>query len=85
MSVNLGNCLKNLTLCRPGEHCLYRGYGVNAVDSPYGLSYGDVKSQCSAYYPDVDNIEITKRSTSNDYELGTYRYTISIKGVNGNV
>jgi hypothetical protein len=83
MSVKIQDCLRNLGLCRPGEHPLFRGYGLNDVDSPYGLSYGEVKNQVAEYYPDVDSVFIERRSTAGDLALGQYRYTITFRGVEG--
>lgn len=83
MSVDTGKCLRNMTICRPREHILFRDFGLNDVDSPYGLSVGVVKAQCSQFYPDVDSIEIKRRASEDDFALGRYRYTISAKGVEG--
>lgn len=84
MSVNIKNCFKNMVICRTGEHCLYRNFGLNNVDSPYGISYSDVKFQCKTFYPDIEDIEITRRSTMNELQVGQFKYSISVKGAEGN-
>lgn len=78
--MRIENCLKNFLECRRGEHILFRSFGLGNVDSPYGLSKGEIKSQIAKFYPDLIGVKVISRNTAGGLALGQYSYTIEFTG-----
>ena len=73
VSHQIANCLKT----QQGTHVLYRGFGLNTVDTTNPPLRRDILIQLSTYYPDVtmNNLEITQVNNN-----GIFNYTVDIKG-----
>lgn len=78
--IDAGECITNMMSCRPGEHCLYRDYGLNVVDRAGGLRRADIKAQIEKFYPDVTSVEITNKTTDSDALTGRFVYDVHVKG-----
>jgi hypothetical protein len=82
--MKIENCLKNFLECRRGDHILFRSFGIGNIDSPYGLSKGEIKAQIAKYYPNLTGVKVTSRNTSDGLALGQYSYTIEFSGYRSN-
>lgn len=77
--MDIQTSLKNMCMCRRGEHPLYRGYGLNGVDGS-GLRKAEIKQQLDAFYPEIRNVEIKNNNTLDDISSGHFKYEISVSG-----
>lgn len=66
VSHQIANCLKT----QQGTHVLYRGFGLNVVDSTNPPMRRDILVQLSTYYPDVtlNNVTITQVNNNGNFE-----------------
>lgn len=78
--MNIENCLKNFLECRRGDHILFRNFGLGNVDSPFGLSKGEIKAQIAKYYPNLSDVNIVSKNTANNLAHGQYSYAIDFSG-----
>lgn len=78
--MDIGKCLQNFARCRRSEHILFRGYGLNVIDSPRGLRTGDIKTQLAEYYPDVTGVSVIARNTYDGVSQGHFAYDIDFTG-----
>lgn len=78
--MNIENCLKNFLECRRGDHILFRNFGLGNVDSPFGVSKGEIKAQIAKYYPNLSDVSIVSKNTSNNLAQGHYSYIIDFSG-----
>lgn len=83
MSVDIKTCVANMARCRRGDHILFRSFGLNVIDSPGGLTLGDVKTQIAAYFPDASGVRVVSTTTAEQGALGGRSYTITLDGNNG--
>ena len=81
--MDAGKCITNMMICRRGEHCLYRDYGLDVVDRSGGLRRSEIKAQIEKFYPDVTAIDITNKTTEADAMTGRFVYDVHVKGTYG--
>ena len=79
--MNIQNCIKNMLVTTPGEHCLFRRFGVRVVDEPGGVKSSEIREKMAMYYPNIKNVDISAISTFSDFQKGQYRYNISVDGL----
>ena len=77
--MNIQTSLKNMCLCRRGEHCLYRAFGLNNVDAR-GLKKSEIKLQLETYYPEIKSTEIISQNTLDEVQQGHFHYEIKVNG-----
>lgn len=77
MLENQAQCIANCLKTQLGSHVLYRGFGMNTVDSPNHPVRRDILIQLSTYYPDVtlSNIAITRADIN-----GNFEYLVETRG-----
>lgn len=78
--MNIEICLKNFLECRRGDHILFRSFGLGNVDSPFGVSKGEIKAQIAKYYPNLSDVSIVSKNTTNNLAHGQYSYTVDFSG-----
>lgn len=73
VSEQIANCLKT----QQGTHVLYRGFGLNVVDTTNPPMRRDILIQLSTYYPDVtlSNTSITQVNSN-----GNFEYIVETRG-----
>lgn len=73
VSHQIANCLKT----QQGTHVLYRGFGLNIVDSTNPPMRRDILVQLSTYYPDVvlSDLQITQVNNN-----GNFEYIVETRG-----
>lgn len=73
VSEQIANCLKT----QAGTHVLYRGFGLNVVDSTNPPMRRDILIQLSTYYPDVtlSDVQITQVNSN-----GNFEYIVETRG-----
>lgn len=52
-SKNNAKLIANLIQTEKESHCLFRAYGITAIDSNRPPRRSDIAVQCARYYPDV--------------------------------
>ena len=58
--MDTGKCIVNMINCRPGEHCLFRSFGLGGVVDQMGrLRKSQVTQELARWYPDVRKVEMT--------------------------
>ena len=73
LSKNVANMIK----CAPGEHCLFRSFGVGEVDAPTRLTRNALQVEVNKWLPSVT---IQSLSVDNVTPEGYFEYSIQIKG-----
>lgn len=73
VSEQIANCLRT----QQGTHVLYRGFGLNVVDTTNPPMRRDILVQLSTYYPDVtlNNVQITQVNNN-----GNFEYIVGTRG-----
>jgi hypothetical protein len=70
-SGNVVKLIANLVQTEPGEHCLFRAYGVSSVDSVYAPTRGRVTAQTARWYPDarIGRVELENVEQNGHFNL----------------
>ena len=70
--MDTGKCIVNMINCRPGEHCLFRSFGLGVVDQMGRLRKSQVTQELARWYP---NVKLTK------FEIENGEYNVRTEGV----
>lgn len=71
--MDTGKCIVNMINCRPGEHCLFRSFGLGGVVDQIGrLRKSQVTQELARWYP---NVKLTK------FEIENGEYNVRTEGV----
>lgn len=71
--MDTGQCIVNMLICRQGEHCLFRSFGLGQVTDQAGrLRKGQVSQELAKWYPNVRSVKIEQRGET---------YNIRVTGV----
>ena len=75
MFESTAQCITNCMNTQEGSHVLYRGFGLNVVDSTNPPMRRDILIQLSTYFPDVtmNNLEIIQTNSN-----GSFYYTVDL-------
>ena len=69
----IANCLKT----QLSSHVLYRGFGLNTVDTTNPPMRRDILVQLSTYYPDIVLSDVTITQVNNN---GNFEYIVETRG-----
>lgn len=58
----------NMVSCRRGTHCLFRAFGLGAVDdpAPTAITLASTRAECAKWYPSID-VERLERKDNGEF------------------
>lgn len=78
MAQDNAKCIKNMIVCRAGEHCLFRSYGLGGcVDSPQGIPAGILRREVSRWYPGLRVRGVVVKHADG---AGNFTYGVDLEG-----
>lgn len=70
---NIVNCMN----CTQGEHILFRGFGLDAIDRVGALRRSDISKPLRKYYPEIREFDL-QRTGASVYSLIVAGQTVGV-------